>query len=262
MQTGRLQTGRLQTGRGHPSPGRDQPAGRPGTTGPGRRRTRLIALGLAAAGAGMLPWLAYLAVSLPPHPVAWHWPAAWVGLDGMEAASLAEHRHPDAAPGRTVLPDRDGHRGAAGRRRLVRRDDRAAARSSQLISLLMAAAAEVPAAVLCGWLAGPAPAPVPRQQPPPSRSAQPVGSAPCEYYSSARGGREHALARSLSRDPSVTELHAAPGNPGIAEVAELHPITPTDPGQVTALATRERRRPGRGRPGRSGERRHPRCMIR
>ena len=52
------------------------------------------------------------------------------------------------------------------------------------------------------------------------------------------GGREHALARSLSRDPSVTELHAAPGNPGIAEVAELHPITPTDPGQVTALAAK------------------------
>ena len=52
------------------------------------------------------------------------------------------------------------------------------------------------------------------------------------------GGREHALARSLSRDPSVTQLHAAPGNPGIAEVAELHPIAPADPGQVTALAAK------------------------
>ena len=30
------------------------------------------------------------------------------------------------------------------------------------------------------------------------------------------GGREHALALALSRDPSVTEVHAAPGNPGIA----------------------------------------------
>ncbi len=28
------------------------------------------------------------------------------------------------------------------------------------------------------------------------------------------GGREHALALALSRDPSVTEVHAAPGNPG------------------------------------------------
>jgi len=36
------------------------------------------------------------------------------------------------------------------------------------------------------------------------------------------GGREHALARALARDPEVSELHAAPGNPGIAELAELH----------------------------------------
>ena len=31
------------------------------------------------------------------------------------------------------------------------------------------------------------------------------------------GGREHALALALSRDPDVTEVHAAPGNPGMAE---------------------------------------------
>jgi phosphoribosylamine--glycine ligase len=35
------------------------------------------------------------------------------------------------------------------------------------------------------------------------------------------GGREHALALALSRDPSVTELIATPGNPGIASVARL-----------------------------------------
>jgi phosphoribosylamine---glycine ligase len=50
------------------------------------------------------------------------------------------------------------------------------------------------------------------------------------------GGREHALARSLARDSHVTQLHAAPGNPGIGEIADLHDVTPTDPLDVTALA--------------------------
>jgi phosphoribosylamine--glycine ligase len=36
------------------------------------------------------------------------------------------------------------------------------------------------------------------------------------------GGREHALAWRLEKSPSVTEVHAAPGNPGIAGVAECH----------------------------------------
>ena len=52
------------------------------------------------------------------------------------------------------------------------------------------------------------------------------------------GGREHALARALARDGGVTALHAAPGNPGIAKIAELHDVTPTDPGEVIALAAR------------------------
>jgi len=50
------------------------------------------------------------------------------------------------------------------------------------------------------------------------------------------GGREHALALALSRDPSVTEVHAAPGNPGIAGVATLHPVDPMDPAAVADLA--------------------------
>ena len=35
------------------------------------------------------------------------------------------------------------------------------------------------------------------------------------------GGREHALALALSRDPAVDAVFATPGNPGIAEVADL-----------------------------------------
>ncbi|MGW0083998.1 phosphoribosylamine--glycine ligase [Streptomyces sp. NPDC003393] len=51
------------------------------------------------------------------------------------------------------------------------------------------------------------------------------------------GAREHALCRSLSLDPDVTALHCAPGNAGIAEVAELHPVDALDGAAVSALAT-------------------------
>lgn len=50
------------------------------------------------------------------------------------------------------------------------------------------------------------------------------------------GAREHALALALSRDPEVTGLHAAPGNPGIGAVATLHPVDPLDGAAVAALA--------------------------
>ncbi|MFR9794645.1 phosphoribosylamine--glycine ligase [Streptomyces sp. MS06] len=50
------------------------------------------------------------------------------------------------------------------------------------------------------------------------------------------GAREHALCRSLSLDPAVTALHCAPGNAGIAEVAELHRVDPLDGAAVAALA--------------------------
>ncbi|MFJ8199186.1 phosphoribosylamine--glycine ligase [Streptomyces sp. NPDC096152] len=51
------------------------------------------------------------------------------------------------------------------------------------------------------------------------------------------GAREHALCRSLSLDPDVTALHCAPGNAGIAEVAELHKVDALDGAAVAALAT-------------------------
>jgi phosphoribosylamine---glycine ligase len=49
------------------------------------------------------------------------------------------------------------------------------------------------------------------------------------------GGREHALVRALSADAQDI-LHAAPGNPGIAALAETHPGTAPVPEQIVALA--------------------------
>jgi phosphoribosylamine--glycine ligase len=53
------------------------------------------------------------------------------------------------------------------------------------------------------------------------------------------GGREHALAWRLARDPSVTELLAAPGNPGIARHATCVPVAADDLHGLVALAERE-----------------------
>jgi phosphoribosylamine--glycine ligase len=50
------------------------------------------------------------------------------------------------------------------------------------------------------------------------------------------GGREHAICHALSLDESVTELSCAPGNPGIARVANLHRVDPVDPADVRRLA--------------------------
>jgi phosphoribosylamine--glycine ligase len=50
------------------------------------------------------------------------------------------------------------------------------------------------------------------------------------------GGREHALATGLSADKSVTELHVAPGNPGIKEIAVLHSISISDNQAIVDLA--------------------------
>lgn len=52
------------------------------------------------------------------------------------------------------------------------------------------------------------------------------------------GGREHAIARRLARDPESHELHAAPGNPGIGALAELHPAALGDIPGLADLAGR------------------------
>ncbi len=51
------------------------------------------------------------------------------------------------------------------------------------------------------------------------------------------GAREHALAYGLTRRAG-TELHAAPGNPGISRHATCHPVPGDDVGGLMALAAR------------------------
>jgi len=49
------------------------------------------------------------------------------------------------------------------------------------------------------------------------------------------GGREHALALGLKADSACTELHVAPGNPGIADIATIHPLDVTDNSAIAQL---------------------------
>jgi phosphoribosylamine--glycine ligase len=50
------------------------------------------------------------------------------------------------------------------------------------------------------------------------------------------GGREHALAWKLAQSSDLDELHAAPGNPGIAELGSCHPVLAEDADGLLALA--------------------------
>jgi phosphoribosylamine---glycine ligase len=50
------------------------------------------------------------------------------------------------------------------------------------------------------------------------------------------GGREHALAWSLSASPVLDKLYCAPGNPGIESVAECAPIPAADTERLVAFA--------------------------
>src|SRR5207302_2490561 len=60
--------------------------------------------------------------------------------------------------------------------------------------------------------------------------------APVKVLVVGSGGREHALAWALSRSPDLTELHAAPGNPGIARLGACHPVRAEEQEGVLALA--------------------------
>ena len=50
------------------------------------------------------------------------------------------------------------------------------------------------------------------------------------------GGREHALGVGLQADPACSELHVAPGNPGIAQFAQCHPLDIADNQAILELA--------------------------
>jgi phosphoribosylamine--glycine ligase len=50
------------------------------------------------------------------------------------------------------------------------------------------------------------------------------------------GGREHALAWRLASSTELDELHAAPGNPGIASLATCHPVSADDGDGLLGLA--------------------------
>jgi phosphoribosylamine--glycine ligase len=50
------------------------------------------------------------------------------------------------------------------------------------------------------------------------------------------GGREHALAWKIAQSPLCGRLVAAPGNPGVEQVAELRPVKVTDVDGLVALA--------------------------
>ena len=42
------------------------------------------------------------------------------------------------------------------------------------------------------------------------------------------GGREHAITYALNKSKKVNEIHALPGNPGIAQIAKCHKVSVED----------------------------------
>jgi len=50
------------------------------------------------------------------------------------------------------------------------------------------------------------------------------------------GGREHALAWKLAQSAELSELHCAPGNPGISALGQCHPVRAEDPEGLLGLA--------------------------
>ncbi len=223
----------------HPVSPRRPATSRPPATPPGddgRRAAavagpRRLAAIMIGVGLCLLPWLAYLAVSLPASPRAAHWPAVWAGLDALEAAGLISTglllRRGDARYCLTAVAT------AAFLVTDAWFDVLTAPPGGDLLeSAAMALASELPAAVVCAVLA------VRGLR----RLAAAPGQARNDKLSGVRvlvigsGGREHALARALAADPAVAQLHAAPGNPGIAALAEQHQVVATDPVAVADLA--------------------------
>src|SRR5512136_2265543 len=54
------------------------------------------------------------------------------------------------------------------------------------------------------------------------------------------GGREHALAWKIAQSPGIAKIFCAPGNAGIAEIAECVAITPADISALKCFAIKNR----------------------
>jgi hypothetical protein len=54
-----------------------------------RRLVSGVAAAVTASAVILMPWIAYLAATLPPTVSAQHWPLAWAGLDSVLAVGLA-----------------------------------------------------------------------------------------------------------------------------------------------------------------------------
>lgn len=119
---------------------------------PTSRATRRIARLLLASGLGLLPWMYVLAAGLPAVMTAPRWPAAWIGLDVLEAAGLiatgllvsrGDRRHALAAAATAALLVVDAWF-----------DTMTATSNSDLgAAIAMALCPELPLAAVCGWLA-------------------------------------------------------------------------------------------------------------
>lgn len=126
-----------------------EPASGPG---PRRDRSRWLAGAIAAAGAGLIPWMVILARTLPSSARAAHWGAAWVGLDALEALGLIttglllirrDSRYCLTAAATAVLLLADAWLDTA----------TAPPGREQLLAAGLALFAELPAAAVCGALA-------------------------------------------------------------------------------------------------------------
>ena len=54
------------------------------------------------------------------------------------------------------------------------------------------------------------------------------------------GGREHAMVWKIHQSPLVKKIYCAPGNAGIAQLAECVPISASDIDQLAAFARRQK----------------------
>jgi len=66
------------------------------------------------------------------------------------------------------------------------------------------------------------------RRPRPSPPSRAKGGLPVKVLVVGSGGREHAIVHALRRSPGVDEIYAAPGNPGIAQIADLLAVAPDD----------------------------------